>query len=685
MNIVSRFHGIRAARYRWLVPVISTAVLYVLGYGVPALFFGIYIKPERIPFDFGLQLILAILVFTVSRRIWAFLLLQTLLVGVLYVGSAIKTALLGRPIMPEDMHNISALIRILGPLGWLLVGLPLALICSLFLFNLRLRGSSTKAAWGLLLAMPVTASVGPGPKMLEQALDQAFNNFPWDQRQNYIERGGTLNFVQESVRAMADRKPAPQEAEVRAAVARRETASGARVNLADLYAPGDEPYRRKRNIHMILEESFWDPSLLTAAHFNQPPLDPRFVDLWRQTGFTHALSPAFGGQTANAEFEMLCGFPLNEVSVKFEYGLKNAVPCLPRLLDKAGYRSIASHPNLPAFWNRQVAFKLIGFETFWAGTDFKMDDLGGDQYLSDRSLHAQVAAKLAESQAATNDQRPVFDYIVSIFGHWPYPPSAGRPDVITSDTAVEEVLHYANAVYYKSREMMDEIERLRRSDPDSLIVIFGDHLPSLGPRFAGYTESGRLAPTFGEFSATDYAFSASTPLIVIDGRRGPLQLGAMPMYRMPRLIMDLIGEDGPAMFDLAAPPVQAKARPLPGVMLTYNGDRAGKLCRDDDAVTGGHAGNAEGSLGGAADCAGLNAWLEDVLMISRDIFSGQGHALKLIGGAAIAGGNGGNDDHRDGTIPDVSSAVSHFDDPATDDGSDALSFKPGSAEPAGSR
>ncbi|MET1026411.1 MAG: sulfatase-like hydrolase/transferase, partial [Dongiaceae bacterium] len=404
MSVISRLSGLRANRHRWLIPVISTSLLYALGYAIPALFFGIFIKPDRVPFDFALQLGLALLVFTVSRRIWAFLLLQTLLVGVLYIGSAIKTVMLGRPIMPEDMHNLSALLRILGPIGWMLVGLPLALIAGLFLFNLRLRGRSTKVAWCLLMVMPLSATVGPGPQFLEQSLDNVFNNFPWDQRENYIYRGGTLNFIQESVRAIAERKPAPTETQIRNAVARREIASGARANLADAYSPGDAAYRRKRNIHIILEESFWDPSLLTGAHFNQPPLDPRFVALWRQTGFSHGLSPAFGGQTANAEFEILCGFPLNEVSVKFEYGLTNNVPCLPRLLDDAGYRTVASHPNLPAFWNRQVAFKLLGFETFWAGTDFKMDDLSGEQFLSDRSLHAQVAAKLAATRAATGDQ-----------------------------------------------------------------------------------------------------------------------------------------------------------------------------------------------------------------------------------------------------------------------------------------
>ncbi|HEX9447170.1 MAG TPA: LTA synthase family protein [Dongiaceae bacterium] len=666
MKVLTRETIRRVWHQRWVIPIASTTVLYLLGYGMPALFLGIYIKPERIPADFGLQLMLALLVFAVSRRIWAFLLLQSLLIGVLYIGSAIKTMYLGRPLMPEDMHNVSALIHILGTKGWLLVGLPLATILGLFIFNLRLKGRATKAAWGILIAMPIGAAVGP--QMVEQTLDKAFNNFPWDQRQNYIYRGGTINFVQESVRAVAESKPAPSAAEVRAAVARRQSANGPRVNLADQYSASDLNYRHKRNIHIILEESFWDPALLTQAHFSIAPLDPRFVELWRQTSFSHGLSPAFGGQTANAEFEVLCGFPLNEVAVKFEYGLKNNVPCLPRLLDQVGYRTIASHPNLPAFWNRQEAFKLLGFQTFWAGTDFKMDDLSGNQFLSDRSLHTQVAAKLSADRAV--DQRPVLDYIVSIFGHWPYPPSDRRPDIVKSDTHVPEVVNYANAIYYKSREMMDEIERLRRNDPDAIIVVFGDHLPTLGTKFSGFTESGVLAESFGDFTPAMYAFSAETPLVVIDGRNGPLKLGNLPMYRLPRLVMDLIGEDGPTIFDLAAPPGHTAPRPLPGVLLDRRDAAADQLCVDRDS---------------SAACQQMNAWLADALLISHDIFSGQAHAVKLLGGRAIAGGSSIGDDKATGDNLDLDTAAAHADVPAAADDVGAIGFKPDGLRPAGNR
>src|SRR5215813_6329072 len=87
-------------RWRWMVPVASTLVLYTIAYVTCWAAFGIKIVESRVPYDLGLNLVLALLVFSVSRRIWPFLLLQALYFAVFYVASALKISMLGRPIMP---------------------------------------------------------------------------------------------------------------------------------------------------------------------------------------------------------------------------------------------------------------------------------------------------------------------------------------------------------------------------------------------------------------------------------------------------------------------------------------------------------------------------------------------------------------------------------------------------------
>jgi hypothetical protein len=370
------------------------------------------------------------------------------------------------------------------------------------------------------------------------------------------------------------------------------------------------PLGHRRNLHIILEESFWDPTTLTAAGYSADPIDPRFRALWSQSNQTQGLSPAFGGQTANAEFEVLCGFPVNQIAVKFEFDVLRDVPCLPRLLRDLGYRTVASHPNVAGFWNRYTAYERLGFETFWAQDDLDMTDRNGP-FLADRSLHTQVRDKLR----ATDDGRPVFDYIVTIDGHWMYDAGDKRPPVLTSTSKIKEVGDYANMLHYKSRQMMDAIDAIRRDDPDSIIVVFGDHLPMLGRKFAGYVESGLLPDNFGAFTKEQYDFSARTPLLVIDGMNGPLDLGHIPMYRLPQVILRLLGEERQTIFDLVHVPEVTIPRPLPDVTMTYDGDVPQQLCKI----------KAESPV-----CAEAAAWLADALLIDYDLFAGEQHALELL-------------------------------------------------------
>jgi hypothetical protein len=368
-----------------------------------------------------------------------------------------------------------------------------------------------------------------------------------------------------------------------------------------------------RNIHLVLEESFWDPAPLTAADVAQP-IDPRFMQLWAESGHTHSLSPAFAGQTANAEFEILTGFPLDRVSVKFEEGFNDHLPALPQILRDIGYRTVASHPNSPGFWNRLVAYQKLGFETFWSLGDFVQDDMAGP-FLSDKSLHAQVGEKLAD----TDDGRPIFDYTVTFYGHWGYDASKFRPAVLDTRSHVDEVNAYINTMHYKSQEMMDALAHIQASDPDSIVILFGDHLPILGRKFAGYVESGFLASSFGDFTPDMYARSTATPLVVIDGRNGPLKLGNVPMYRLGRILLDLIQYDQPSMLDLALPPShvlqETVLRPLPGVVVSYRPDgfEQARVALPDKP--------------GAADTE-IVAWLNDVKLIAADIFDGKQYALR---------------------------------------------------------
>ena len=146
-----------------------------------------------------------------------------------------------------------------------------------------------------------------------------------------------------------------------------------------------------RNVYIILMESLWDPLEFKKITFSADPWDDEFRKLWEETGNSLAMGPAFGGGTANPEFELLTGHPANLYGSKimFESGIINNVPALPALLSQYGYQAYAFHPNIASFWNRMNMYFGFGFIFYFSLPDFKLDDLNGP-FLSNESLYRQV-------------------------------------------------------------------------------------------------------------------------------------------------------------------------------------------------------------------------------------------------------------------------------------------------------
>lgn len=602
---------------------------YALIHGALYLSFGVGPLPQAWGRDIALHLALALILYALAGGRRRFIIAALLLFSAFTLANALKLAVLGGPIMPDDLVAARNLLMLLE--GWqlwasvALILIPLAGLLWMFAWR-------RPAAWlTLLLLAGLVAALQQRPEPVRQWLDARVGDWVWNQQGNYAMRGLPLHLLQESVRNLARRSAPPAPGEVALALQQlgggalgraldgtaAASRSGGGVLAPASYAgslPAAGAAARARNVHMIVLESFWDPLALEAAGLSADPFDPEFRALWQATGNARALSPVFGGYTANAEFEVLCGFPVLHDGVFFEGRLRREVPCLPRHLAAAGYRSLASHPNAAPFWNRINAYRRIGFEQYWSARDFVLDDMNRE-FLSDASLYRQVLERIEPALARGE---PVFNYVLTYFGHLDYPLNAARPARISSRSDHPLVAAYANTVYYKTRELMAFLAELRARDPQALIVIFGDHLPALGWNHGAYAESGLLAAERSEFSAQMFHTLLATPLIIIDGERGALRSGDLPMYALPATILDLLGDQRPSMLRLLAGAEAGGAhiRPLPGLHFSV-ADGHLELCRPHDSAAG--------------NCAAAQAWVEAVRVLERDLFSGAQHTLRERG------------------------------------------------------
>ncbi len=602
-----RFHFLLARGFTGLVLLVFVALWYGLLQSVASDWFGVRPGSDALWRDLGAHLLLGCLLFTMARSPWRFGLTWMALTAAFTLVNAAKVSMLGGPVMPDDFLAARNLFLLLS--GWqlaaavLTVAVPLALLGWMFAWR---RPRAWASVGTLALALMGLLAF---PEATSRALDDRFGDWVWNQRGNFEARGLPLHLLQEGVRSRARREPAPRREDV--AMALLSLGGDPRPGLMEV--EGTLP-RPPRNLHVIVLESFWDPLLLGAAGLSADPLDPAFRKLWAASDHSHILSPVYGGYTANAEFEALCGFPVERDHVFFEGGLRRDAPCLPRHLAGTGYRSFASHPNVAAFWNRVNAYRRIGFETYWSENDFVLDDLN-DGFLGDASLYRQVLDKL---EPYLVDPDPVFNYVLTYFGHLPYPLNEERPAVIEVAEDPGMVAAYVNTLHYKSRELMVFLGELRERDPESVVVLFGDHLPFLGPNFRGFTDSGLLEANRADFSDPMFRTLVAVPLVVIDGQRGVLRTGDLPLYQLPGLLLALLGDERPSMMgltwpDLAADLGRTRLRPLPGLHFLSDGTEV-IACR----------GGAAQHLG----CADVADRLEALRVLTRDIFAGEQHALR---------------------------------------------------------
>lgn len=595
----------------WAVAMLVVTLWYFGTHAGMDLLFSVKPGSKAFPADLIAHLLIATLLFLMSHNLTRFVLGTIALFTVLTLGNALKMTILGGPVMPDDFVSARNMLMLLD--GWQLGGAILMLVVPAALLGWMIAwrrtrfwvsSAATAVGVGLLLAFP-------GPVIT--TMDQRFGDWVWNQRGNFEDRGLPIHLIQEGIRSRARREPAPTAAEVAQALGQLGvTAPSELVKVTSSVPPA-------RNVHMIVLESFWDPLLLTASKLSADPLDPAFRELWAASGHSTGLAPVFGGYTANTEHEILCGFPVERDNVFFEGGLRRSAPCLPHHLAGIGYRSFASHPNAASFWNRVNAYQRIGFQTYWSDADFELDDMNRE-FLSDASLYRQVLERLgSQLQGPT----PVFNYVLTYFGHLPYPLNEQRPKVIQAAEGHETVAAYANVMYYKSRELMDFLGELRRLDPDALILLFGDHPPALGNQYGGFRESGLLAATRAEFSDEMFRTLVETPLVIIDGERGVLNVGALPFYQLPGLILELLGDQRPSMMALTWPPegLSSLIRPLPGLHFITEG-KSLITCRDTEDES--------------EACSTSRRWLEAIRVLSRDIFGGDQHALRQLESSAPA-------------------------------------------------
>ena len=241
-----------------------------------------------------------------------------------------------------------------------------------------------------------------------------------------------------------------------------------------------DPEKQPVNLICIMDEAWADFATFgDALELTDDPM-PFYHSMTENTVKGDLYMPVTGGGTANAEYEFMTGnalafLPINTVA--YQLYIEENFPSLARQAGEVGYQTTAFHPYKSSGWNRTNAYADLGFDGQMYEEDVEDPEIVR-QFISDASSF-EVVRELTEQDG----QQFIFN--VTMQNHSGYKLSwrglektvefAGDPDAEYAG----QVDQYFSLMRATDDALCELIEYYEQSDEPTMIVMFGDHQPSI--------------------------------------------------------------------------------------------------------------------------------------------------------------------------------------------------------------
>lgn len=302
-------------------------------------------------------------------------------------------------------------------------------------------------------------------------------------------------------------------------------------NKSSLGDEGDTP-----NVIFLQLETFFDVSHLSNLRFSEDPI-PNFTRLQKEYSTGYLTVPSIGAGTANTEFEVISGMSLNYFGVG-EYPYKTILqkkPCESVCYDlgELGYKSHAIHNNTAVFYDRNLVFSNLGFDTFTSieyMNDVEYTPMG---WAKDNVLIGCIEDALDSTEGSD------FVYTITVQSHGKYPSDYNGVLPIKVTGFEDEATNRAFEYYVNQLNEVDTfignlLDNLKTRDEKTVVVMYGDHLPSFD-----ITEDDLLN---GNLFQTEY--------IIWDNFGLEKQEGDLYSYQLTAEVLSRIGFDNGLMTKL---------------------------------------------------------------------------------------------------------------------------------------
>ncbi len=487
-----------------------------------------------------------ILVYNLIGKVFLSMVLTSCTLVILCIVNYLKLIFRGDPLYPSDFtqitHMQSVIPMVMDYFSWsyifvIIVSIVACIVAGIYMrryiqnvkIHLGIRALLVVGSIFVLYAYGNFANTFMNKVFQKSGVDFVL----WNQNENYASNGFVLGFISNlDTTVMEKPKNYSKENMLQIANDIKKQYSG---NI------GNQKKKEKPNIIFVMSESFWDPTKVTNLSFSEDPV-PNLHHYIENFPGGQTISPTFGGNTANVEFEALTSYSMSLLkpgSIPYQQVITNKkeIPSIPTALKKEGYYTSAIHSFGRTFFKRDDVYKVLGFDKFNAEDTMENVDIDGD-YISDLAMSKEIIAELEEQK------QPTFIHAVTMQNHFPFTEGRFGENLIEisgleNEESKGELETYTEGLRRSDEALQYLIEQLDNLDRPTLLVFFGDHLPSLGTNKSFYKENGYIT---NEKTPSERLAMAQTPLLMYANFDMPNDnLGLVSPIHFSNLIFDYAG------------------------------------------------------------------------------------------------------------------------------------------------
>ena len=251
------------------------------------------------------------------------------------------------------------------------------------------------------------------------------------------------------------------------------------------------------DVIIILSESYWDPTVLNGVEFSEDPLK-YYREIAAENPSGTMISPSFGGGTCRPEFEVMTGMSTNPLP-------EGASPHKQYIFDKTysyawyfremGYDTVGIHTYEKTFYDRDRVYPLLGIDDFRGNYDLHVPYKWNSYwYITDETLADEVIYELNQAH-----ETGLFLLGITMENHGLYYEKFKDYDwdiKVSGDALTEEDIvtlqNFCKGVKDSDAALKQIYDAVMAREKPTVVLWFGDHLPTLGDNYDIYTKTGTI-------------------------------------------------------------------------------------------------------------------------------------------------------------------------------------------------